>query len=437
MYETIFRTPIVEINGNHRNRNGAHAEALPKIGLVTLQAHSYARKLRGLGRAYGIPVFDAEPEVERRVSMIHKRMGDSKMMGAVPGEIKASHDEALKSAGAYYTEFIKPLLATGRDAFKPRPENVTTICQNLAGEGVDLVIYYALSKTQSPRRTGSPDAVIDFAELEMLKHYAIMTRSAEAIGLKSRFILIDETSAMQDDAYLGITGSDKTINKEVSQMAIESYKASGQVIVKSLLESVAKPLGSDFASMYQERYAVSLERIKNEAIDISPNRQLTPLAIRIRTILDCMPNSGIEALGVDRKDVAVVRAASNACEFNSIPQELLTYLFVTTANIEAIMDLRSVARERALEVGDIEDYPEYRQDRVYGGVTRKVDRWSFMPHPIRFNGSTINPMHGLATYDQSRAFNGIAYFETLAQMQQRQESQIVYLDNKPVFSILT
>lgn len=94
------------------------------------------------------------------------------------------------------------------------------------------------------------------------------------------------------------------------------------------------------------------------------------------------------------------------------------------------MDLRELAAKSAIQAG-LDNYPEYNPSRIYGGVTRSTKRWSFLPHPKKFNGQTVNPMHGLAVYTENGEFLGISQKRHLPA-----ESKIIYEGLKPLFVII-
>lgn len=378
-----------------------------------------------------LPTFDLDTEIQVEEQKIVQKFS-GKRPDSVPQSVWNNSDKKLRLAGAFYSHFVNPLLARGRDAHKPTEEEVMDFCTKLTDGGVNFTLYYALSKTQSPTRTGSDDSIIDFAEFEMLRHYSLISRVAKDLDLTMKFTLIDETDVLPEDDFFGLTAREKMLNKSLIQLALNEFGTEDDVRVRSLYESVVRPLSSAFDKLYDEKYA-QLDTVTREQL---ASGEATALTIRIFTFLDCMPNTGLANLGLSPEEITQIRVAGKSVDLNNLPHPLKEYLISLTTHVATIMDLRGQAAEQILLSGNDDDFPEYSNDKVYGGVTRSASRWSIMPHPIKWKGEVRNPMHGLATYDHAKQYRGVATFNHLNQLQDARECDIIYHGTKPIFALV-
>lgn len=344
---------------------------------------------------------------------------------SIPAEFAREGLTDLLTASAFYSTLIKPWLATGRDSFKPQLDDIKSFCQGmLSDKGITIVFYYAFSKTRSPNRTGSPDWIIDFGELEMLKYWSLVLGTAKELGLGMKIVMVDETTALPvDDGILGLKESDLQTNKSLFD---EYIKLNGRppIIYRSLIDSISEPLGQDYYRLYNEKMKQAFVNLSNQL----QQGQISAEIIRIATFLDCLPVDTLEKYGIDNSkldDILTSLKSGDLQPILSINQELLSYLINLTSHFKAVMALRELAREKMVSY-QLSAYPEYEIDRVYGGVTRSEKRWSFLPHPIRFNGATVNPMHGLAVYNKNGEFLGVCPRRSLPL-----EGQIFSINNKP------
>ncbi len=394
-------------------------------------ADLYYFDLQRVAKKEGLNTFDIDDEVSKRLEVIEKRLNIKEMRKGLPVRVRESANSTVKVAGAFYSEFIKPWVATGNDAYKPTEEDITHFCERAAnGIGVNLVQYYALSKTQSPSRTGSPDTKIDYAEFEMLRYQAVMGRVAKEIGLNINFTIVDETDILPEDPYLGFNNSDSKVNRLIATRYLEEQGVSDRIRIRSLRDSIALPIGDEFHAAYEDQLILSKDKTAGL---LKEPRQNNALMRRIYTLLDCIPDSGLIAQGVDPDAIDYIRKSAMSGDFGSLPQETLQYLTGLTTHIDAMMALRGKAKQAVQEKGLTAEYPEYQDEsRVYGGVTRSTHRWSFLPHPTKFMGRTVNPMHGIAGYGSNNDYVGNIPFNVLQEMQNVCEAQLVYLDNKPM-----
>lgn len=381
-----------------------------------------------IGKAYGIaiPNPNLPEQLGQEIEKIHC-LTKKPPRGSVQQEMKAKGltDDILR-AGSFFTKLIKPWLASGSDVYKPSIDDVIKFCSKLT-TGVDIIFYYAFSKTQSPGRTGSPDWKIDFAELEMLNYWYYVLLVAKRLGFDLRIILVDETPALPFDEYLGLKEEDLKTNQELFADFL-AFNENPPIIYRSLLDSVFSPLGESFPQLYERRREEVLGMLEQQL----SNNVISPETIRIATFLDCLPESTLNHFKINPEHLEQIIYSFKRGEFNpllSIDQELLNYLINLTAHFASIMSLRSAARDMVIANGWLEKYPEYSDNRIYGGVTRSLRRWSFLPNPKRFNGKTVNPMHGLAIYDKEGNFLGVCPRRNLPP-----EARIIYWQNKkPVF----
>ena len=61
-----------------------------------------------------------------------------------PESLRNSNDPKLRLAAAFFSELIKPLLATGKDSYKPTEEDLLEFCNDLINNQLTIVLYYAL-----------------------------------------------------------------------------------------------------------------------------------------------------------------------------------------------------------------------------------------------------------------------------------------------------
>lgn len=349
------------------------------------------------------------PDCSKEAESVREEAKNPSLYRSIPENIRNSENEKLRRAGVFYRRMIKPSLATGRDAYTPSEEELSNLMKELAaGETVNTVMYYALSKTRSPRRTGSPDTLIDYAELEMLKHYALMTGTARELGFDFRIVLVDETSEIESDELMGFKDEEKRLNRHLAQVYLESIGAQDKVIIRQLNESVRKPLGGDFEKLYEDSRREAREDILRDV----DSENVTPGIIRIKVLLDVMPDEGLRELGCNDEQIFNLRENLRDLKISDIDKNVLNYLIDRSTHISAIMNLRPKAEEAVNKNGQLDDYPEYQTGKkLYGGVTRTQRRWSFMPHPTRWKGRTINPMHGLSIYDQAGNYHGVVEYK--------------------------
>jgi hypothetical protein len=375
-----------------------------------------------------IPLYPEEEEINRLVDIIEKK-AEKPPNGSIELRFKnKGYPEQLVKAGAFYTTMIKPMVATGRDAYKPTEEDIKTFCTTVQGAGVNLVLYYAFSKTRSPGRTNSPDWKVDFAELEMLRYWGLVAKVGERIGVKMKFIMVDETTIFPiQPNFLGNHEEDLEFNQRLFEEYTKGFGTA--IIYRSLWDSVAGPLGNDFKGLYQSAYQQAGEELKQ----VFNRGELSPEIVRTGIFLDILPQPVLENFGLSSADVeeinANIRGGNLNCLLN-LPENLLSELINLTTHVKSIMTLRATAAEVVHQNPNLSDnYPEYNQNRLYGGVTRSNGRWSFLPLPVRYNGMTVNPMHGLAVYSrEERKFLGICPWRNLPE-----GSEVVYLDNgKPL-----
>lgn len=355
---------------------------------------------------------------EIQVTPISKR-------ASLPPEIKYSPDDRLKKAGLFFLELIRPALATGKDAYKPTGEEILDFCQELTKNQLTIVMYYALSKTQSPIRTGSPDQIIDFAELEMLKYWATVIGVAQHLGFLLRIVFVDETWELPEDNILGFNHENQEVNLAIAETYLQKFLPNNGIIFRRLSESVRNPLGEEFNPLYNQLF----EQARNNLEEQLNQEAWTPETRRLIVFLECMTPDAWRQFNIEN----LLTQIKNPSDLQTISPELLTYLINVTAHFSAIMGLRNPARERVISLNLVEEYPEYDPNRIYGGVTRSNKRWSFLPHPTKFRGETRNPMHGLAIYDNAGNFLGfIPYIEAV-----KNNWRIVRdNNNKPLFVVM-
>lgn len=185
-------------------------------------------------------------------------------------------------------------------------------------------------------------------------------------------------------------------------------------------ESVRKPIGDEFESLYKPLFEQNIKKIEK----LMNQEDWMPETKRMRIFLECATPNAWDFYGIGN----ILQRLNKPNSLLEIPSDLLTYLINTTAHFSTIMSLRDEAKKRVFERGLVNDYHEYSKKRIYGGVTRSDKRWSFLPHPVKYQGQTRNPMHGLALYSQESEFLGYVPFNDAQKL-----GKIVYLNNKPLF----
>jgi len=378
----------------------------------------------------GIAIYPTDQEINRIVEKIEEKIKNPPRE-SIEAKFKKNKLNDLITPAAFYSTMIKPMLATGKDAYKPKEEEIEAFCRNLQESTVNIVLYYAFSKTCSPGRTQSPDWKVDFAELEMLRNWGLISKVGEIMGFDVRFILVDENTAIPiEPDFLGNTDEDLEFNQNLFKEYTKEFN--GSIIYRSLIDSVSQPLGNKFKDLYQ----LNFERAREEIINALQEDNPTPEIIRIGVFLDIIPQRVLEKYNLSLSDVNEINENiryRNLSDLRNLPNDLIDHLVDLTSHIRSIMNLRSVAAEIVQQdPNSINDYPEYNPERLYGGVTRSKGRWSFLPSPVRYNGMTVNPMHGLAVYSkEERKFLGICPWRNLPE-----ESEVVYLDNKKPLLVL-
>jgi hypothetical protein len=407
---------------------------------INIKAYKYIGELKNESSRYGIERFDISADVDRYVQTI-REMKQNLNNPAFSRSLKQAFREKnpdeqtlkLRSAANFYQGMIRPLLATRKDAFSPRAEYIDNLCNKLiSNEGANVVLYYALSKTQSSSRTNSPDNIIDMAEVEMLRHYSLMARVAQKSGLNLRFTIMNERDCFPNDSILGFNHEEMKINAKIAKMTIKEFGAEELVIIRSLQESITNPLGDDFSHLYKEKQEDLKERIWNSV----KNNTDDPLKIRVFTTLDSTPDKNLESFGITSSEgIEKIRAMTKKDDLNELPIELLTSLIEPSASFTAYMDLRAEAGNKVRSNNKTDEYPEYDPNSIRAGITWSKDRLSLKPSLKRFESRTVNPMHGLAVYAESstgKEYAGIAQYRNL---QSKQNIEIVRLNGKPIFAV--
>lgn len=443
--EVSTTTSLLPIIPFMEGASASTAEMTPEMADIV--ARNYVSELQALTSDYGIQAFDIDPEIERVTGRIERKTYRDVNASSLPQDIKKAFRVAqqdtnaaqLATAGSYYQEMIRPLLAEGRDGeiFKPGPEDIKSLCKMIASQdGANFVLYYALSKTKSPRRTGSPNTIIDMAEVEMLKYYALMGRVAEKMGLSVRFTIVDESSALPDNDPLGFSPEEKIINRRIGEAIVEEFGAKHLITFRSLKESTADVLGEEFFDLYAQKYDTNLAAAREQV----ETNQTTALKVRAFTFLEFITDEALVQFGITTEEqLQSIRALSKYDDLTQLPSDLLDYLIKQTAEFASVMDLRSEAAEKVRSIGLMADFPEYNPaNRIYAGITSSTNRLSFKPHPKPSLGRKINPMHGLVLYNgQNGSYIGIAEYAQLKRdVHDRGVGQIVDLYDKPVFAVL-
>ena len=344
---------------------------------------------------------------------------------SLPRSLRFSEDPQIRAASMWYAELVKPLLATGKDSYKPSEQDIIDFVQKAVREGVNFVMYYALSKTQSPLRTGSPDNVIDFAELEMLRYWTTVIKVGKQIGVNSQLIIIDESSELHQE-FLGFSPEVLSLNHQIAKEYLKHLGAKDTIQIRTLTESVRNPLGENFEAYYQPLF----EKKREEIIHSLQEGINSPEFIRMRIFLECMTPDTWNLYNIEE----ILKELQKPQDVFKIREDLRNFIIDLTAHFNTIMGLRESAGDYVRQNDKLNSYPEYDSEtRVYGGVTRSKRRWSFLPHPIRYKGQTRNPMHGLAIYDKQRDFQG--YIPFIEASKSPNQFKIVYNGNKALFVI--
>lgn len=344
---------------------------------------------------------------------------------SLPRSLRFAEDHKIRLTSMWYAELVKPLLATGNDSYKPSEQDIEGFVQKSAGEGVKFVIYYALSKTQSPVRTGSPDNIIDLAELEMLRYWATVVEVGKKIGVNSQLIIIDESSELPEE-FLGFSPNILSLNHQIAKRYLEHLKAGEAIQIKTLTESVRGTLGENFESFYQPLFAEKKEAL----IQFLQGGVVSPEFKRMLIFLECMTPDTWNSYNIEE----ILRKIEKPEDIFTLPEDLRNFVIDLTVHFNTVMGLRDVAVSTLQQNGILNLYPEYDlSSRIYGGVTRSQRRWSFLPHPIKYKGQSRNPMHGLALYDGQRNFKGYISFNEALRLEDQFE--IVYNGNKPLFVV--
>lgn len=403
----------------------------PESERLRFQADRHINGLKESVAEFGLTPFEVDHIVKRKIEAVHERLTDKNKAQGMPNLIRNLDEPGIKTAWAIYREIVKPLLSDGKEVHKPTDEEVLDFCQRLNGEGVKIAQYYAAHKTKSPNRTGSPDTLVDLAEVEMLKNYTVMSLVANHFGMSLKFIIVDESDAVPSDNILGFTQEQKDLNAVIIDRMLEELGATDKVLIRPLVQSISTPLRKE---RFDEIYEVEIEQSMTKVINELHSNESDALTIRIFTFLDCTPDEGFINLGLSQTDIDCVRAVvktRNIEELLLLPEQLLSHYIRLTAHFETIMGMRSLAAQVVRENGEQDKFPQYGEDIIYGGVTRSAHRWSFLTHPVRNKGRTINPTHGLAVYNGEN-FAGNAYFIELFD---NDKFKLIYFGEKPICAI--
>jgi hypothetical protein len=341
-------------------------------------------------------------------------------------------DPTMRPVVIFHKAFIKPMLSTASDAFRPTPEDTHQLGrQLLSPEGVTFVISIAQCKTLSPRRTGSPDAVIDFAELEMYSNLATVTSTAREMGMNLRFILLDEGTIFPDTNILGIKKDHIATNRKIVGDFLSRRGVSDLVLVRDLDKSIIGPLNSHFEPLHNERYVTYRDQINTQMAIAASTGSLDAAhkaTIEAFVLFDCIPDNELLRAGVDPSIRNIVNSPK---DLPNIPAHVLDEVVSLAAHCEAVLSMRADAAD-AVSPHEIDKYPEHNPlGKISAGITRKDSRISFLPHPTRFNGRTVFPMHGLAAYSDGNFRGFLPYSKTL----ELPEAEVVYSgeNHKPLF----
>lgn len=352
----------------------------------------------------------------------------------------AKRDMGLAPAAAFYMQCIKPSLATGKDSHKVSEEEIIEICKQLSSSvGLHTVIYIAMCKCLSTRRTGSTDGQIDLAHLEMLKHFARMTIIAREMGLNFKVTFVDETTEIPE-GHLGITQSDVVQNHQIIRAFTQLTGTEDVLTLRSLTESVRTPLNGSFESLYRDQKQEIRLRIWNfvrairSGITTQNEREIRDL-VETFVFFEMIPQQNLSAFGLDAETVqqlcSTIIQPSNVA---LLPDNLLDYCIDLTAHMETVLSLRPAAAEKVRDAGAEEQFPEY-SGSVAASVTRKTSKMSFLTHPVKYRGKSVLPMHGIAIYQmgdgKAPVYKGCDALANIAPY-----ATIMRLNTKPIAALI-
>jgi hypothetical protein len=360
-----------------------------------------------------------------------KKMKDLK---AIPAELKT--DDRLRMAASLYHELLKPSIPENVDT-KLSPEAVVDLVQKIARpEGANLVLYLGVTKTLSPTRTGSPNALIDLAELEALKYFSTLTGTAKELGFKLGVVIVDESAELIDEPALGVTPQQRAINQDIISSYLRKAGSANEIQIRSLRDSLRTPLGNKFDELHKARYDAhkqiihtDLERITTGDIDIRQNRSLKETFV----FFECLSDESLKSMGLDQQEVEQIRQnVTTPLDLLKLPTSVLNYVIHLTCHMEAALGMRDLASQHVSE-DELHKYPEYDvRTKITTGITRREGRLSLLAVPQKYKGRTVLPMHGLAIYDGNGSFKGFIPHEVA----KREGMEIVYHGSKPISVLL-
>ncbi len=390
----------------------------------------YSLGLLGVyAKCHGISLYPDTEAVSNEVKEAAEKLSKYK---ALPDDLRYSDDDRLRLAGAYYQFLIKPLMASGSDAKKIEPFEVYDFCQRLSqNQPIVLSVYYMFLKNTHEYSTSPLNGVIDFAELEMLKYYALLTTVAQKLGFPLSVVLIDEAPICPTELF-GITAQHQTTTKEIITAYLEKSRASKYLSVKTVTEVVHGALAHTFEPLYLQEQA----RIRQNVILELHSGASTSLTSQIVPFFDLIPSKLLEQrFGLSSKDRKEIREAGYSfANLSTHSQSLSAALFEAIVHFQTVMSLRREVADSKIRQWNFMEASSGNNNvkNIRCGVTRSMERWSFLPHPVRYRGQTRNPAYGLALYDARGGFRGIVDYPQLCAMP---SIQLVEYRGRPIAAI--
>lgn len=372
---------------------------------------------------------------ENNITTLYDTFNHKSYKGFIKGK-QIRKNSLLYRAIMFYKVYLKPCIAQGSNTFKLSNEGIVDFCSKLTTKkGVVFVISLCLSKSLSDRRTGSPNSLLDFAVLEMLSNLSTLVLTANRSSLTLKFILLDEASVFEPNNILGITKSDNLLNHQIINKYLTKLGSDKYIVIKNITDSIMHILGKSYNHLLKVKYNKLVREVKTE-LKLQLSNNYSKVLLESLVMFDVIPNRVLISMKYTNKGINHMRKqALTVNGFSNLPENIMALSISQAARLEAVLSLRMNAFEAFNNIKRNKSFTEFNLNVITkAGMTRSKERWSFLPHPIRFKGKTIFPLHGIAIYSKNGKYLGNISFKEAKNMP---NTKIIYYNNyKPLFAII-
>ncbi len=296
------------------------------------------------------------------------------------------------------------LMFSANSGYLPVSPDERSALEIHAKEGLDIVFYQCMSSFPGGFDVESG---VGLAAYETVAYWAGAMCSLETSGYDVRAIIVDEASALQKSAALGLGNG----NAQATVASLRDYLGQHGVEDKVLVRPIAE--------MFTSLHAEALKEIDIDAIRVSKveyleniisSDQQTMEAARVRLLLGQLTAGGAVDLGLDTflDDNGVLPEAT---PLSALPHEVMDHIVGQVVELDTKMTLRSVLIEDAKSRGT--DLPELGMPGRHimrAGTTKSLSRPSvrLVPQGRDARKQVVQVPYAIPTYGSDGSLQGFA-----------------------------